>query len=349
MASPFDDPIEEGQDQEISKALYIKAQLQALNNQRVSLLESDRDKSEQYNTYLGRQNEESYQKWKQSASAVYGDIDESDYDWRGLFFDTGGAIPTDISKPARYRKPNHIEFTTESRYHGVDGFQGGTYTADGTFMVGGSNFYSPEEIQNFFSQEAPEIKVDDTRFESSQTERLSKLLQDDYGYSYVKSDIEAYQNAEELGDRTIGEVVKDAFDPDGENVFGRIVGTIGGGAIGAALATGAAGTLAGGPIGTLAGIIIGGIGGAIGAIGGDGLAIWGSNREERAIEEKLLRLEADDYTDPLEREQAEMDVADWYNEMNIERYRSQGWGADVADGFLGELTIHGFFLRTRSY
>ena len=330
MAIINNDPI--GEDRaNIDYADQIAAQLSAMNYFRSALLEADRDKSKQYNTFLAPEEEEKYQSWKRLASPIYGDIDESDYDFRGLYRETLGAVPDSVYKPATYRKPNNIEFTTDSIYHGRDGYQGGTYTQDGKFMVGSTTFYSDDELENFYTNK--NITVDKSK-ELTQTERLRQALRDeDYDFSYVKSDIDAYQQAEKLGKKTIGEVIKESFDPAGDNVFGRIAGTTVGGAIGASLA---AGLLGSNPVGWAGALLMAG-GAALGATAGDGLAIWGSNKDERDIEEKMLRLQADDYDDPAERELAEQDVASWYNELNIERYREQGWGANVADIFLESL------------
>ncbi|NJN97929.1 MAG: hypothetical protein HC875_29570 [Anaerolineales bacterium] len=46
-----------------------------------------------------------------------------------------------------YKKPNHPTFSTESQYHGSDGFYGGQWT-DSSFIASPTNKYynSPEEM-----------------------------------------------------------------------------------------------------------------------------------------------------------------------------------------------------------
>ena len=329
-----DNPLEEGVDNQRTQEDFIFEELAALNEARKTLFDdSTTDYTNDYNTELTDDEEQDYQNWKRFVP----ELDESIYDYRGLYKETFGSPVRSTRLSPKYRKPSHMEFTTDSIYNGADGNIGGAYKEDGTFEVGYSSPYSTEEVENYFGIKYPSISITDNRSQTSQVDTLREKLQSPEGYSYVLDEATAYRLAERKGDRTAGENIKKAFDPTEKNIAGRVAAIGLGGAIGAGIA--AAIPIVGIPA-VLAGIVLS----SAGAMFGDGAAVAWSQRDEDEIEETLLRLDADDYVDPMEREAAEKKVASWYNDTLIEKYRGNTWGGTVSDVFLESLPYMASFL-----
>ncbi len=120
------------------------------------------DFSDEYNTKLSPQEERSFQAWTGAQSDAVGrnvGNDNYDYDLRGWWkanpgVDLSGAHLTDT-----YKKPNHPTFSDQSQYHGVDGYQGGSWgKTDGgswSFTPGSTNFFSAPELGDYFKRVEP--------------------------------------------------------------------------------------------------------------------------------------------------------------------------------------------------
>ncbi|GAF67828.1 unnamed protein product, partial [marine sediment metagenome] len=205
---------------------------------------------------------------------------------------------------------------------------------DGEFVAGKSNFYSQEELSGYFDEFEKGTKLVDNRDQLSQTEKLAARLRDDESdYSYVMSNIDAMQEAQNKGDRGAGEAIRENLDPQGDNVFGRILAGLTSSAVGAGIvAIGAASNPVGWGL-----IAIAAIGAGLTAVGTNKAALWVSEKDERDIREDLLKLNANTFETDAEREETEMRVADWYNEKNIERFRKDKWSGMLANGILETL------------
>ena len=82
-----------------------------------------------------------------------------DYDLAGWYGKNGPQDLTGAHLTDEYKKPNHPTFSNQSVYNGVDGYQGGNWDTqpDGTyaFTPGGTNVFSMDELQNYFSKVEP--------------------------------------------------------------------------------------------------------------------------------------------------------------------------------------------------
>lgn len=89
------------------------------------------DYSERYNTPLSEDEEKRFRKWAKEQKR---ERDVYDYDLRG-FWKEGNAFAENGHGSDRFKKPNHPTFSTESRYHGADGYYGGQWEErDGRVM-----------------------------------------------------------------------------------------------------------------------------------------------------------------------------------------------------------------------
>lgn len=97
----------------------------------------------------------------------YSPEDSEDYDMQGYFKSTGGAAPNTEGQhyPDTFKKPNHITFSDQSQYHGVDGNQGGSWDLlpDNTFTFtpGATNLanHSTQELIDYFQKYEPGNKL----------------------------------------------------------------------------------------------------------------------------------------------------------------------------------------------
>jgi hypothetical protein len=93
-----------------------------------------------------------------------GDVPETpDYDYAGA--QAAGVQPDERGHlPDTFKLPNHITFSDESNYHGVNGAQGGHWSPlddEGkrwSFTPGATNLqnYTPEQLQSYFKQYEPD-------------------------------------------------------------------------------------------------------------------------------------------------------------------------------------------------
>lgn len=106
------------------------------------------DFTEDFNTFIPEELQPAFERWvalkdAERAKQGRGSIlqDKADYDIQGFFlaemkgeeviFDEATGHGTDF-----FKKPNHPTFSTDSRYHGISGFRGGTFKG---------NSFSPSE------------------------------------------------------------------------------------------------------------------------------------------------------------------------------------------------------------
>ncbi len=117
------------------------------------------DFSNRYNTQLSPAEEQQFQAWAAANNRLR---DTYDYDLRGAF-KSGAATAPNGHLPDTYKKPNHPTFSDQSQYHGVDGYQGGTWGGgDGrpdTFTPGATNMLPPGALQRYFQQREPTAQL----------------------------------------------------------------------------------------------------------------------------------------------------------------------------------------------
>src|SRR5690242_7452603 len=81
------------------------------------------DFSGRYNTQLTPAEEQQFQQWAQASGRAN---DTYDYDLRGAW-KSGAATAPNGHLPDTFKKPNHPTFSDQSQYHGIDGYQGGSW------------------------------------------------------------------------------------------------------------------------------------------------------------------------------------------------------------------------------
>lgn len=121
-------------------------------------LEQDRNLTAQFNTELTPWEESLYRDWRDQQSKLQGrDLarDEEDYDLRGAWRE-GAAQSENGHLPDTYKKPNHPTFSTESKYSGVSGVEGGEWRkVKGRWQFSASpdqfKYRTPEQLQEYFS------------------------------------------------------------------------------------------------------------------------------------------------------------------------------------------------------
>jgi len=124
----------------------------------------DLDYSNEYNTPLPPRDEERFQEWVKAQSEKTGrrvDNDLYDYDLRGYWQKNKDADLSDAHLTDRYKKPNHPTFSSESRFHGEDGLEGGEWAKnpDGSwrFTPGATNLemHGPNRLRRYFDRVEP--------------------------------------------------------------------------------------------------------------------------------------------------------------------------------------------------
>jgi hypothetical protein len=113
-----------------------------------------------YNTDLTKSEQTAFNKWAQEESERQGrDIlmDKGAYDVQG-FWKSGDYknIDKDGHGTDKWKKPNHPTFSNESIYHNVDGYVGGVWGKDGSYMPSAhtSGMYGADYYDRMFSSEA---------------------------------------------------------------------------------------------------------------------------------------------------------------------------------------------------
>lgn len=133
-------------------------------------LADTRDFSDRYNTLLTPEQEiafrKAYPNWQQHIR---------DYDLRGAYLE--GLKQNGIGHFSdKYKKPNHITFSDQSIYNGMDGYRGGRWLQTGfgnyMFIPGSSNMYSPAELREYFSRAEPNSRLVDNRTFIGNTQNL---------------------------------------------------------------------------------------------------------------------------------------------------------------------------------
>jgi hypothetical protein len=129
------------------------------------------DYTSRYNTKLSSQQEQQFQNWIMEQSKIpHGgktrDVSKDlyDYDLRGDWLQ--GANRDERGHGTDFfKKPNHPTFSTGSKYHGVNGNEGGQWgkQPDGswTFTPGKTNLenFSVDEMREYFKQVEPGNKL----------------------------------------------------------------------------------------------------------------------------------------------------------------------------------------------
>jgi hypothetical protein len=137
--------------------------------------------TDRYNTSLSPQEEQQFQNWTTTQSKAVGrniSGDLSNYDLRGLWKDSSGADLQGEGTETygeKFKKPNHPTFSTFSKYHGVDGNEGGIWDqrGDGSwfFTPGASNlknfgYFAPGTFASRLAASGPAADIEDRRAES---------------------------------------------------------------------------------------------------------------------------------------------------------------------------------------
>jgi len=89
--------------------------------------------------------------------------DTYDYDLRGAFLNNAGQAANG-HYPDTFKKPNHPSFSDQSRYHGADGYSGGTWTQNNNgwaFAPGTTNLqmHGPQGLQQYFQRADPTVQL----------------------------------------------------------------------------------------------------------------------------------------------------------------------------------------------
>lgn len=118
-----------------------------------------------YDTKLSPKKEAEYQTWVKEQSKKQGrSIESSDYDMRGFFNDSKSEKGDNGHYPDTYKKPSHPTFSDESKYHGVDGNEGGKWKrGEGnkwTFTPGKTNVENGlDKTQEYLQQSDPDVTL----------------------------------------------------------------------------------------------------------------------------------------------------------------------------------------------
>ena len=130
------------------------------DSQREKMEDGREDMTSKYNTQLSPADEATFQKWAQDTGHTR---DLQDYDMRGAW-KQGAEQGSDGHFTDQYKKPNHPTFSTESQYHGVDGYQGGTWGGDDnspTFAPSAHNIQNlgAQGLQEYFNRVEPNTQL----------------------------------------------------------------------------------------------------------------------------------------------------------------------------------------------
>lgn len=126
--------------------------------QLAATLDSDDGMTNQYNTKLSAGDEAKFQGWAKANPRLGNTYD---YDARG-FWKSGAKTGANDHGTDQFKKPNHITFSDQSMYHGVDGHEGGHWDGSDdegyTFTPGKTNLENHDisDLTRYWGQnEAP--------------------------------------------------------------------------------------------------------------------------------------------------------------------------------------------------
>lgn len=119
------------------------------------------DFTDKYNTKLSPADEEKFQAAMKENPKLARDL--ADYDVRG-WWKQGAATAENGHGTDEFKKPNHPTFSDESKYHGVDGNQGGHWVEDnGKFSYEASptnlKNYGQGGLADYFKRVEPDIQL----------------------------------------------------------------------------------------------------------------------------------------------------------------------------------------------
>lgn len=124
------------------------------------------DFSDRYNTKLSYEEEAQFQKWAKMEGR---DKDVYDYDIRGAWKElkTGKMSEDERGHLGdKYKKPNHPTFSDQSKYNGIDGYVGGTWSEENgktVYRVSKSNTMSKAQLKRYFERVDPDVILIDER------------------------------------------------------------------------------------------------------------------------------------------------------------------------------------------
>jgi hypothetical protein len=123
-------------------------------------MESDpNDFSDRYNTQLTPAEEQQYQTWAKSSGR---EKDTYDYDMRGAW-KSGVTSDPRGHFPDTFKKPNHPTFSSESQYHGKDGFEGGSWSKgqgdSWIYNASPTNSKFHPDLNEYFKRVEPESQL----------------------------------------------------------------------------------------------------------------------------------------------------------------------------------------------
>lgn len=113
-----------------------------------------------YDTELSPEQQQAYEAWAK-AGGKDPEQEQQDYDLKGYYLKSGGAPLEGGHLTDEFKKPSHPTFSSESRYNGVGGAEGGQWGTkpDGswTFTPGRTNMenWGPQGLQNYFNTYEP--------------------------------------------------------------------------------------------------------------------------------------------------------------------------------------------------
>jgi hypothetical protein len=127
------------------------------------------DMTDKYNTPLNAEDERAFGAWAKAqrrGPGVDATRDLYDYDLRGYWKKNGGeTLAEGAHLTDEFKKPNHPTFSDESKYHGIDGHEGGKWGGSEkegwTFTPGKTNIQMQGQhgLQEYFDQYEPKSKL----------------------------------------------------------------------------------------------------------------------------------------------------------------------------------------------
>jgi len=118
-----------------------------------------------YNTALSPKEEKKFTKW---AKATQREFDTEDYDLRGAWKELNSGTMSEAENGHlgdKYKKPNHPTFSDESKYHGVDGYYGGSWKEGEentvSFTAGETQrkLWDPKDLERYFQEREPDVQL----------------------------------------------------------------------------------------------------------------------------------------------------------------------------------------------